>query len=140
MELLSTLECCMHGMCRICGIPPPNKREMHHLSLKAFADIDTDKTQKIDKDEFTHWIEKDEEIQDFMAHYNNYQTLEHSLKVYDKQFLALMKCFKTSCEAGHTLNMQTYKHLTWFEKIKLHEEVIIIYIYIYISFLVHWKA
>ena len=118
---MATMECCMNGMCKITGTTPPNKRELHHLSLKAFAEINVSQTQRIDFSEFRHWIEKDEEIQEFLVHYNKYQTLEHSLREYDKYFESLMRCFKTSCEEGHTLKVKEYRHMPWNEKNKVHE-------------------
>ena len=120
MELLSTMECCMNGMCKITGTPLPEKADLHHLALKAFGDINVSQTHRIDLKEFTHWIEKDQEIQNFLVHYRKYQTLEHSLRMYDQYFMQLMKCFKTSCEEGKSLKIKEYRHLPWQKKNKLH--------------------
>ena len=114
MELLTTMECCLKGLCKITGLLQPAKKDIHHLSLKAFKEIDQDESKFIDYEEFAKWIENDQEIQDFLVCYNKFQTKEHGLRMYDKFFKSLMKAFKFSCDRSGDIHVQ--KHLPWFEK------------------------
>jgi hypothetical protein len=77
------------SLCKLVGIDIPSDKEIKALVDQAFEEIDVDENGEISLEEFKQWIETEDEIQDFLLFYTNYQTGSHAIQIYSKYFEVL---------------------------------------------------
>jgi Ca2+-binding EF-hand superfamily protein len=95
-ELVLLFTSCIIGLCKVTNAKPPAFELIKSLSTRAWNIIDTDFSGVIDYDEFTRWIESDEEIQEFLIYYQNFQTKDHAFNRYKFYIDKFIDCFNSA--------------------------------------------
>ena len=74
-ELSKFLMCTVLGLCKILGLKAPSRIGIQQFTYEQFKIVDEDGSGSIEFEEFQEWIEKSNEIQDFLLKFTGIQTI-----------------------------------------------------------------
>ena len=70
-EMTLLLKSTMSGLCKFCGIAPPDERRLEMMSQTAFSAIQKDKDNALTRDEFLDYCDRTPEIRAWLAHFDD---------------------------------------------------------------------
>jgi Ca2+-binding EF-hand superfamily protein len=70
-EMTLLLKSTMSGLCKFCGIAPPDERRLEMMSQTAFSAIQKDKDNALTRDEFLDYCDRTPEVRAWLAHFDD---------------------------------------------------------------------
>jgi WD40 repeat protein/Ca2+-binding EF-hand superfamily protein len=79
-EMTLLLKSTMSGLCKFCGIAPPDERRLEMMSQTAFSAIQKDKDNALTREEFLDYCDRTPEIRSWLAHFDDAMDLCDDIK------------------------------------------------------------
>ena len=70
-EMTLLLKSTMSGLCKFCGIAPPDERRLEMMSQTAFSAIQKDKDNALTREEFLDYCDRTPEVRAWLAHFDD---------------------------------------------------------------------
>jgi len=79
-EMTLMLKSTMSGLCKFCGIAPPDERRLEMMSQTAFSAISKDKDNALTREEFLDYCDRTPEVRAWLSHFDDAADLCDDIK------------------------------------------------------------